>query len=610
MDIQVDTIRISGFRGLRNIEVSLPKVAVLIGTNNSGKTSIIKALQLALGDYSRYVAEEDLFIAADQTTATYILVDVRVVAIDEEGTRIEKFSTAWVEHFGDYIQSEADGKQFVAIRTTSTPNSIKGGFETLRSTLDRWPDVTNWADEKVRETKLGNRKFNIPLIPIDAQRDIHLELRDKSSFIGKVLANINYDAKDIANLEDIIKTANDEAVAKSPELQNLKKHLEGLSQSFSGSGVAEITPLPKKIRDLSKHFSIHFGESTANSFSMEYHGMGTRSWASMLTVKSFLDMTAEKYANEAEPFLPILAAEEPEAHLHPNAQKTLYTQLADSKRQVIVSTHSPYLAAMCNQENLRHIRRAGDEVHIDMLRTNLDDEGKRRLQREVIHTRGELLFSNAIILCEGETEEQALPILFKKYFEYDPFVLGITFIGVGGSGKKYLPFLTFAKDFSIPVFVFSDGEAAALKGLQKNYSDIFPGTDVTNNNHITILEGTDFEGYLLNNGYRDIIEKTILESDGENFIDDWIKTRNGAFLGRKKTNQPPCKSCGQFIFEEQLRNYKEEGGLNSAILEILDSSKTKYAPMIAQALCSLDNNKLPPKVIEFFEKVKKGWAPL
>jgi len=76
MDIQVDTVRISGFRGLRNIEVLLPRVAVLLGTNNSGKTSIIKAVQLALGDYSRYVAEEDLHISQDGSRAEYILIDV------------------------------------------------------------------------------------------------------------------------------------------------------------------------------------------------------------------------------------------------------------------------------------------------------------------------------------------------------------------------------------------------------------------------------------------------------------------------------------------------------------------------------------------------------
>ena len=47
MNILIDTIRVAGFRGIKNLEVSLPRITVLIGTNNSGKTSLIKALQLA-----------------------------------------------------------------------------------------------------------------------------------------------------------------------------------------------------------------------------------------------------------------------------------------------------------------------------------------------------------------------------------------------------------------------------------------------------------------------------------------------------------------------------------------------------------------------------------
>ncbi len=46
MNIQIDTVRISGFRGICNIEVTLPRVTVLLGQNNAGKTSIVKALQL------------------------------------------------------------------------------------------------------------------------------------------------------------------------------------------------------------------------------------------------------------------------------------------------------------------------------------------------------------------------------------------------------------------------------------------------------------------------------------------------------------------------------------------------------------------------------------
>ncbi|MGR6833880.1 AAA family ATPase [Aliivibrio wodanis] len=46
MSILINSVRISGFRGISNLEVSLPKVAVLIGQNNAGKTSIIKACSL------------------------------------------------------------------------------------------------------------------------------------------------------------------------------------------------------------------------------------------------------------------------------------------------------------------------------------------------------------------------------------------------------------------------------------------------------------------------------------------------------------------------------------------------------------------------------------
>ena len=61
------------------MEMSLPRVAVLIGKNNAGKTSIIKALQLALGDYSRYLAEEDFYIDANDNTSAEIIVDVNIV---------------------------------------------------------------------------------------------------------------------------------------------------------------------------------------------------------------------------------------------------------------------------------------------------------------------------------------------------------------------------------------------------------------------------------------------------------------------------------------------------------------------------------------------------
>lgn len=46
--IAVDKIRIRGFRGIASLEMRLERTTVLIGPNNCGKTSVLKALQLAL----------------------------------------------------------------------------------------------------------------------------------------------------------------------------------------------------------------------------------------------------------------------------------------------------------------------------------------------------------------------------------------------------------------------------------------------------------------------------------------------------------------------------------------------------------------------------------
>ncbi|MDO8294452.1 MAG: AAA family ATPase [Gallionella sp.] len=606
MNIIIDTIRVAGFRGIKSLEMSLSRVTVLIGTNNSGKTSVLKALQLALGDYSRYLSEEDFHIGVDEKRVQEMLVDIRIIPVDGVGKRKQLFDDEWVIEFEDKIKAEANGNQFLALRTRCKSDLIKGGFDTSRFVLEKWSGVDIWQTEKAKETKMNNRFLGLPFISIEAQRDIHQELKEKSSFVGKVLSSVVYDDADVKELESLIKAVNDEAVNKSGELQGLKTHLDNLNQSFQGSGSAEITPFPKKIRDLTKHFSINFGESAGNSFSMEYHGMGTRSWASMLTVIAFAELMVEKHKQEEKPFFPILATEEPEAHLHPNAQKTIYHQLTASKGQVIMSTHSPYLAAMADQSELRYLKKNSGGIAALQLNIMLGDEDRRRIQREVMHSRGEILFSKALVLCEGETEEQALPMLFQKYFDNEAFVLGVSFIGVGGSGKKYLPFLTFAKDFSIPVFVFSDGEDKISKDLKKVYDSVFGETDITTCPYITILDGVDFEEYLLSSGFKSCIEDAISQLDGANAVNDWILENHGKPQKGKKTKHPPCTTCNQPISIDILRDYQSSDGYDKALKDMLDKGKTKYAPVVAERLCELELSKFPPKIIELFEKIKAG----
>jgi putative ATP-dependent endonuclease of OLD family len=469
-NILVDTVRICGFRGIKNLEISLPRVTVLIGTNNSGKTSLLKALQLALGDYSRYVSEEDFYIGSDDKRASEIKVDVRFVAADENGNRVGTFDESWQTEFGDKIRAEANGNQFVAIRTCVKPNEIKGGFECSRYPMQTWPEFAVWQDEKIKEKDKINRIISTPFISIEAQRDIHYELKDKSSFAGRVLSGVEYGKEDIIEIERLIQELNINAINKSSALKSFKTQLEKLNQSFQGAGNVEITPFPKKIRDLSKHFSVHFGEGASNTFSMEYHGMGTRSWASMLTVKAFVEAQVEKHKAEVEPFFPILAAEEPEAHLHPNAQRTLYGQLAESEGQVIVSTHSPYFAAMADIRDIRSMRNDSEGMSVQNIPQSISSEDRKILAREIISKKGEILFARALILAEGITEEQVIPAICDLYTNKSLFALGISCVSV--SGKNYAPFVKLACSLGIPTYIISDNDGSTKTEIESQLKKI------------------------------------------------------------------------------------------------------------------------------------------
>lgn len=585
MSILIDSIRVAGFRGIKDLEVSLLRITVLIGLNNSGKTTLIKALQLALGDYSRYLTEEDLYIAPDEKRVSEIVVDIRVVPVDTDGNRVSNFEVEWQTEFGDRIQSEANGNQFLAIRTRSNQNVTKGGFDTNRATLEAWPAFATWATTKVKEEKLGTRVQSLPLISMEAQRDIHQDLRDRASFIGRILSSVVYDKSDVLALEAQIKEVNDGAVNKSQELKRLKFHLDKLNQSIGGSGGAEITPFPKKIRDLSKNFSIHFGETDKNTFSMEYHGMGTRSWASMLTIKSFIEMLTGRHSAESEPLFPVLTAEEPEAHLHPNAQKTLYRQLSDINGQLIMSTHSPFLAAMADLYEIRSLVKTANGIVAHKISHVMSAEDKKVLAREVLAKRGELLFAKCILLCEGVTEEQVLPAMFEVYLKTSPWDVGVSCVSVGG--KNYGPYVRMASSFGIPTCILGDNDRrskieveAQMRRLSKD-TDLRLGTDLYGIHFLDL--GNDFEAELIAHGLRDeVIDALVLYKTNGSTVERWRQAK-----------------------------YRELNALSDIQLtECMRDAKASYSGFLADVLLKNPRTKsanelVPPNVRSSFDRIQR-----
>ena len=302
------------------------------------------------------------------------------------------------------------------------------------------------------------------------------------------------------------------------ELQRLKEYLEQLNQTFQGTGIAEITPFPKKVRDLSKNFSIHFGETAQSTFSIEYHGMGTRSSATMMTVIAFIENLISKYKEESEPFFPILSAEEPEAHLHPNAQKTLFKLLLEPSVQVIFSTHSPYLVAVSDLSHVRSLKKTQQGITVSKLEYNVSDDEKKVLAREILARRGDILFSRALILCEGMTEEQVIPAMFEKYCNNQLFMLGVSCVSVGG--KTYAPFIKLACSLGIPTFIVSDYDENTKIEIEKLFYKL-PEEVLSQRGEIFDIsycsDGNDFEKEIVNVlGIHPEIKKALILKDSKN----------------------------------------------------------------------------------------------
>ena len=457
MGILIDELRIAGFRGIDELEVELSSSTLLIGINNSGKTSVIKAMQLALGDYSRFLSEEDFHIDSDGNSIDEIVVDFRIVPTTTNMERGPRFDEPWVREFGELIRADSNDQQFVAIRTIGKRDRINGNFIVERFRLDQWRDFDTWKLEPThKSTQVRGRIDSLRHVLINAQRDIHQDLKEKSSFVSRLLSDIQYEESDEKALEELIGELNKKATQKSQSIGELKTQLSELNKTFEGSGQVDITPFPKKIRNLAKYFNIHFGESEDQSLPMEYHGMGTRSWASMLTVRAFTDLLIKKNHLDGKQLFPITTIEEPEAHLHPNAQRTTYEQLTDIDGQVVITSHSPYLVSIARLSEIRVLVKQYNRIHIRALLPGLDPEDENVLSRVIMRFRGEIVFSKALILVEGITEEQLVPAMYHLYEERPIYSRGLNCVSV--DGQNYRPFLQFSMSFGIPVCIISDND--------------------------------------------------------------------------------------------------------------------------------------------------------
>lgn len=411
-------VQVENFRGISSTDVSMSGDTVLLGDNNSGKSTLLEAIELALGAdrlFRRPVIDEHDFYAGRYRDQE-VRVEVMLVDLDDElQSRFRNHLEYWDASTGTLLTSlpagDSEAMPCIRIRFVGRYDADEDDFDGRTwfcSPMNDQDEPTSEArsvDKRefgfllLRALRTGNRAMSMERgslldfvlrafeVEVQMWENLLEKLRgvpvagDEDEQFGQVLSSIDSAMKQIVASE----------WADSPHLrvsELTREDLRRVLRSFMATGAA----------GYAAPFN-HQGSGTINSL-----------------VIAMLTLIAQKRNGRV-----IFAMEEPEISVPPTAQKRVVDLILGLGGQAMFTTHSPYVLEEFEPEKMTVLAREHGSGLLTSTQVSLPPQLRAKAFRTSIRTRFcEALLARRVLITEGDTEAASYAALAKTAARANP----------------------------------------------------------------------------------------------------------------------------------------------------------------------------------------------
>lgn len=483
--MNLEELYIKGFKCFKDSgKVPIHSLTVFIGENDFGKSSIVDAIDILLNN-KNVNPDEYHFDTSDDIVCDLIeIVGIFGIKEEEEAVKdllldgkLELIKRLSQEHGIQYFikkvaytddrlnsldRQVVQELKDILIKFGLEPTGLKADLiQQIRTYLDANPQPTTVKELSIQWKDISE------LVPI-FQRYSSSDYGDPHNLVAKVLSNIYrtyfYETNEVSGEEKLKNSFNE-----------LKTEIEtNLDTKIQDSLKDVIKKYNPNVNEVRGRYNIDFAKGL-NFFQLEIDtGSGLKPIGNRGEgAKKRLYLAILEWDKEIENELPttrgiIKAYDEPDSNLHFGAQRKLFYTIQNESEQKdhvqnIVCTHAltmidraPALSINCLIQN------EFEQSVINYLETDDDDDDIREFLGQVSEIGGirnsSIFYERCFLLVEGPSEENAIPILYKKYSGRNLSEDGVVLINLESNGawKNFLKLLKKNKEDCTLLFLDND----------------------------------------------------------------------------------------------------------------------------------------------------------